>query len=722
MTFPHDRSNVKRTIYRLTGLAAVMLSLSPSAMSQESGGEGGVPGGPVSAVPLLANVIPNPAIPGGAWERRRFRIARAATPPSIDGDLSEECWRNATHAVGFFRFQGNAPVTEQTEAWITADRDTLYVAFHCLDSQPGRIRVSETQRGGDVDEDDHVMIAIDSQNTRRSTSAFYVSARGTQDEELEGGTADNITWAGDWKAAAKRTADGWTAEIAIPFRLLRYPRGAKCFGIQLFRRMARETNPTCWPYLPPEGQSWGTKNLYLHDFDGIEPPFYAPRPIYLPYVLASAGDGSSAREGIDIKYPLSTTLTGLLTAFPDFKTIEQQVTSINFSYNERFVEDRRPFFAEGAGFLPSPDLFYSRRIETVDQGIKIAGKSGLTTIGLLGAVSRQTGPDRGSLALNLARDIGQFHRVGMELVSDNREGKPSNRVGRLFGRYGWQQGKTNYQFNGFTTASWQAGRRMGGMEDLTFRINSLPGRPNYRLTYNSIAPDFINDLGLTPERDRRGFSTSIFQYNNFDRGPIEFYDFDTEFNYFRRHDGSFFKSEADIGGYIQDRRGRGINAGIERSARQQETTGPRYQDFTANIGFWWNQRTLFQGGGVSYEGGRVAGQPYRFVRLQQGFLVSLPFSLRAEYSRQDLGPEISSQMIVTGTYRIDSMRAISGRLIRQDGDNGNDAQSIGVVRGTNFYFAFSQRSRRGADIFLLLGDPNSPNTRGQVTLKLLRPY
>jgi hypothetical protein len=694
---------------------AFLLALSLSAMAQETAGTSG-------PIPLLATAIPNPTAPAGTWTRRRFAISRAEQAPTVDGDLSDTCWRNATHAIGFFRFQGNAPVAEQTEAWITADRDTLYIAFHCLDSHPERIRVSETQRGGNLEGDDHVAVEIDSQNTRRSFSAFYVSARGTQDEDLEGGTADNITWAGDWKAATKRLPDGWTAEIAIPFRLLRYPRGAKCIGIQLFRRLARETNPTCWPYLPPEGQSWNTKTQFLNDFEGIAPPYYAPRPVYLPYVLSSAGDGTAAQGGIDIKYPLSTTLTGLVTAYPDFKTIEQQVTSINFSYNEQFVEDRRPFFAEGAGFLPPPDIFYSRRIENVDQGIKVAGKSGLTSIGLLGATSRRTGPERGSLALNVARDIGQFHRVGFDFVSDNQEGKPSNRVGRLFGRYGWQQGKTTYEFNGFTAASWQAGQRKGGMEDVTFRIRSLPGRLNYRLTYNSIAPDFINDLGLTPERDRRGWSTSVFQFNSFDRGPIEFYDFDTEFAYFQRHDGSFFRAVGFAGGYIQDRRGRGINIGIDRSARRQEKTGPRYEDFTMNLGFWWNQRTLFQGGGISSEQGRVAGEAYRFLRLQQGFLISKPFSLRAEYSHQALGPEISSQMIVTGTYRIDGMRAISGRLIRQDGDNGNDTQSIGVARGTNFYFAFSQRSRRGADIFLLLGDPNSPNTRGQVTLKLLRPY
>jgi len=71
---------------------------------------------------------------------------------------------------------------------------------------------------------------IDSQGSRHGFSTFITTARGTQFEQLEGGTADNITWTGDWKTATRRTKHGWNCEMAIPFALMRYPRGATGSG------------------------------------------------------------------------------------------------------------------------------------------------------------------------------------------------------------------------------------------------------------------------------------------------------------------------------------------------------------------------------------------------------------------------------------------------------------------------------------------------------------
>ena len=59
-----------------------------------------------------------------------------------------------------------------------------------------------------------------------------------------------------------------------------------------------------------------------------------------------------------------TTLTGVATIKPDFQTIEQDVTGINFSYTEKLLTDRRPFFAEGSEFfhvgtMPTTKTFFA---------------------------------------------------------------------------------------------------------------------------------------------------------------------------------------------------------------------------------------------------------------------------------------------------------------------------------------------------------------------------
>ena len=246
--------------------------------------------------------------------------------------------------------------------------------------------------------------------------------------------------------------------MSIPFALLRYSRGATAFGVNLFRKLARETSAQNWPYLPPDGSN--NESLYIHEFTGMHPPFFAPRPIFLPYTLFTGGAGNSGRTGLDIKYPLSTTLTGVATLFPDFQTIEQDVTNINFSYTEKLLTDRRPFFAEGAGFLPYRDLFYSRRIGVLDGGLKVAGKQGDTSLGLLGdrhtraecRERRRLGPEP-RLSVSSAGPRSNF-------VSDIARGQPSNQVAKLEGQYGWRVGPNQWTFSANHTL--RAGRAGGG--------------------------------------------------------------------------------------------------------------------------------------------------------------------------------------------------------------------------------------------------------------------
>ena len=480
------------------------------------------------------------------WSRQSFTVAPCTQPPTIDGKLNDACWKTATRAAGFFRYGGGhpAPAAEQTQSWICADKTHLYFAFRCLDDHPELIKAGETQRNGNLYSDDYVGIDIDSQNNHRGYSSFFISARGTQAEQLEGGTADNITWAGDWTAAVRRTKHGWNCEVAIPFALMRYPRGANAFGMVLYRQIARQTTPQGWPYLPPAGAT-GSEPQYLAEFTGFAPPFYSPRPTFLPYTLVTGGTGNSARTGLDIKYPLSTTLTGVGTVYPDFQTIEQDVTNINFSYNEKLLTDRRPFFAEGAGFLPSSDLFYSRRVGAVDQGIKVAGKQGDMTIGLLGSnTSRTTAQD--SLAFNLAKDIGLYSQAGVALTDDHVPGQPGNQVERLFGSYGQRRGQTRYTLSGFHTQSALQGAPGGGDDQLEFSTSVPFGKPSLDMAYSDISPNFASLLGYVPETDLRGAYVSVNQYNQFDKGTIERYNVSLSASEYQHHTGGFFHEGVNL--------------------------------------------------------------------------------------------------------------------------------------------------------------------------------
>lgn len=673
---------------------------------------------------LAAFLMIGPAWAHSPAQRESFSLPTTKSAPKIDGDLSDACWKTAFKAGEFVRFTGGAPIVEQTEAWVTTDGTTLYIAFECRDEHPELMRASETQRGSSaVEGDDHVSVVIDSQNLRRGASSFSVNALGTQVEHLEGGTAGNITWAGDWKAASKPLPEGkgWSCEIAIPFQLLRHPARARAFGLQVGRSLNREGNQMIWPALPPEGQSFFSRASFLPELRLAQPmPDQRPPVVVLPYSLTTARtEGASARQGMDIKYPFSTTLTGLLAVNPDFQTIEQDVASVNFSYNEQQVPDRRPFFAEGNEFLPSSEVFYSRRVGQFDDGLKVVGREGATSVGLVTSQSRTGEPDRTSAALALRQAVGLFSEYSVYAASDNRADKLSNRVVRAAGNYGWVDGTQRNSIYFSRSQSWQGGMQKGGASDLTLSSRGAPGRPRYRVSSSSLSEDFISDLGLVQDRNRKGWSASMGIRNQLDRGRLLSYDVDCDyFSNKRLTTDAFFNESISLDLGVNTRDGFGLDINLDEGRRQQDTA-TRYHDRLAGGGFSWNQRTLFQGGGLRYRSGMQGGLPTQSLSIGQGFLVSKPFSVRTSSSQQKRGGVTTRQTIITGTYRLDSLRALSARLLSQNG-TGN-AANVGSQTGTNLYFAYSQRSRKGTDFFLLLGDPNSGSTRSQMTLKVTRP-
>lgn len=655
--------------------------------------------------PAVLQSIPNPEPPAGEWKRAQVVVAHTDTPPKIDGAIDDACWLNATHVAGFYRSGGTSPVVDQTETWFCADDRRLYFAFHCLDSHPEQIAASETTRDSDgIFQDDQINIDIDSQSSRRNLSSFFVTPRGTQKQFLEGGTADNIVWAGDWQAATKRTPDGWDCEISIPFALLRYPRGTHSFGIGLFRKQVRESSATSWPYLPREGwvNGYSQEAQYLNDFAGFTPPDLKPRPIFLPYSLTTLGQGTANRVGVDIKYPLSTTITGLASLLPDFQNIEQDVTDVNFSYTEKFQSDRRPFFAEGSGYFPGNDVFYSRRIGAFDGGLKIAGKQDGTTIGVLGTSNWQ-GDHQDAAVVRLNRDLGVYSRAEFDYASDQAHGAPNNAVARMAGVYGFNRNGTIYSLEANHTPSWSGGKGQDSSDYVRLNMRPQPGHVGFTLSANDIGPSFTSRLGYVPETDLRGASLNIRQTNHFDTGWIDDYGVEFNANRFDHHTGGFFRDNAGPNFWVDTKAGQSLSGSYTQGRRDQN------RDHVTSLSLGWNNKTLYAGGSVSMEAGSLAGQHYRYTSISQGTALSSRLFVKGSMGRLDLGGDHNTQTVVTGSYHLSDTRTIGGRLVSEGSH-------------TNVYFSFGQHVRTGNDVFVLFGDPNSATTVGRISLKIVRPF
>lgn len=657
-------------------------------------------------------------------DRAQYRIPTTLTVPKLDGVLDDSAWVNALKTGAFARFTGATREFQQTEGFVTTDGTSLYIGIYCHDKNPELIRASETQRGSAaVVSDDHVFIIIDSQFVHRGASVFRVNVKGTQQETIEGGTAGNITWSGNWFAATRRVADGWICEMQIPFKLLRHQPNAKSIGLTIGRNVAREGTGIVWPPIPPQGQDPSAIAQYMAMFTMDRAmPDVRPKPVFLPFVLSSADQkGASSTQGLDIKYPLSPTLTSLISISPGFRTVEQQVANLGFSYNEQYVEDRRPFFSEGAEFLPEPSLFYSQRVSNFDIGTKVVGRQGATAIGFLASSMRSGGMDRDTSVVSVKQNVGLFSDFGFASTLDNLYGIVASRTLKGYGNYGWVSGDRRNRIALSRGQSWVGIDSKGGSSFAGFFSEATRGKLGYSLTQKALSSDFISTLGLLSNPDSKETSIGLGIGNQFEKGKIFEYGAGIEYKQANRlTTGNFFYESLDMGVGFQNHRGLGTNINVS-SGRRQQVAGVVNQDRFLSNGIGWNQRRLFQGGGMSFGNGRQGGFPVHSFGIGQEFFMRKGFTMGGRYSIQQYGSITTRQAIVAGTYRVDSLRSVSGRLVSQNG-TGN-LSAIGSQVGTNIYFAYEQRSpNKGIDLFVILGDPNAAKTFAGVTVKISKPY
>src|SRR5437879_1875723 len=181
---------------------------------------------------------------------------RVDQAPKLDGTLDDPLWQSAKVISDFRQQEPNEgkAATERTEVRILYTRHAVYFAIHCFDSQPSRIIATELRRDVSQDLDDHFEILIDSNHDRRGAYVFEVNPLGTQVDgliveeqgESNGGDFDR-GWDGVWSSEARRTADGWTATIEIPFTTLNFTQSRNVvWGLNLKRFIRRKNEADLW--------------------------------------------------------------------------------------------------------------------------------------------------------------------------------------------------------------------------------------------------------------------------------------------------------------------------------------------------------------------------------------------------------------------------------------------------------------------------------------------
>ena len=145
-----------------------------------------------------------------------LRPLRVNTPPRIEGDLSDPCWK-AEDAVGGFALADGSGLPERaTSVWAASDADSLYLAFRCQKKPGDKLKKTVTKRDGTVWADDDVEVFLNPQGDRGNYYQFAVNALGTRYDSH--GT--DASWSAEWLARARDGTDAWTVEIAIPITAL----------------------------------------------------------------------------------------------------------------------------------------------------------------------------------------------------------------------------------------------------------------------------------------------------------------------------------------------------------------------------------------------------------------------------------------------------------------------------------------------------------------------
>jgi hypothetical protein len=378
-----------------------------------------------------------------AADGQEVTAVRTASPPVIDGVLDDPAWEEAVPVSARFilhRPEVGAPMSEPTEIMLLYDDEALYVGAEMTDPHPGEFTRVLTPRDYDVSTE-WFGIWLDTFDDNNNCYLFFVSVENVQqDGRLCEVSGWDINWDAVWESATATGDSGWSAEMAIPFSALRFPRtDEQVWGVN-FKRTITRTNESGYLFrMADDGDVRISDFGELRGLCGLPAgrqlelrPYGAARVMYLP----GGEDGWDpwANAGVDLRVGVSTDAVLDLTANPDYGQVEADPAQVNLSHWETFLTEKRPFFLEGADIFSMPFmLFYSRRIGAVDDrgelipvlgGAKLTGASGGLRFGVLDACTGRTGgaddpvePLTNYAAARLVREFGEGTYVGLSATS-----------------------------------------------------------------------------------------------------------------------------------------------------------------------------------------------------------------------------------------------------------------------------------------------------------------
>ena len=476
--------------------------------------------------------------------RATIRAVRVTTPLRIDGMLDEALYSSERPISDFIQLEPTSglPATEKTEAWLAFDQRYIYVSFRCWDSAPEKRVSTEMRRdsGTNWQGNDLVSIFIDPYFDRRNGLSFTINSIGGRND---GQVTNERQYSGDWnpvwEAMTGQFDGGWTVEMAIPFKSIRYRPGAtQTWGFNALRTNRWKNELSTITRLPQgRGQQAVQQASLAATVVGMEVPGASRSVDIKPYVASNLATDArlatgrvndvDSNVGVDVRYGLTQTMNADLTYNTDFAQVEADEAQVNLTRFSLFFPEKREFFLENQGMFSfggvvtagqnagvgdTPVLFYSRRIGLsgnsvvpIVAGGRVTGRAGRYSVGLLNIETGQEPTTKlgGSnfSALRAKRDILRRSSIGAMVTGrvDHLDGAGVNTTLGVDGTFGF--------FNNLAINTYWAQTRNTGVDagDTSYRaqLDYTGDRYGVQLEHLLVGDNFNPTVGFIRRDDMR---------------------------------------------------------------------------------------------------------------------------------------------------------------------------------------------------------------------------
>jgi hypothetical protein len=469
---------------------------------------------------------------------------KTTQPPVIDGKLDDPVWAEAPSVTGFKTFipDFGRDLSEDTIAYMAYDTENLYFAFQCYDREPAKIKATLSKRD-DIKIDDMICINLDSFNDQQSLYALYVNPLGVQMDSRYASNKEDFSFDLVWYSAGRLHNRGYSIELQIPLKSIRYNTGDRVeMGIFFERRISRRSEHGSYPPLDPaKGYAFLTEMAPIEYF-GLKEytllellPAFTYRQDYAQSQGRLIRDKAEPDLSLTGKYGLTPSLILDGAYNPDFSQVEADAgqVDVNLRYDLYFPE-KRPFFLEGSDIFNLAGISdYSYPIEAVHTrdiidpkvGFKLSGKLGRRdTVAAIFAADETSSagvesvPNARYAYFSMARYRRAIRTDGYlgAFFTDREWGGRFNRVAGPDGQVRLTQSTllSFHALGSFTREGDTAPRRDG----LAAGLDILYDTRNLRvdLMFQGISRDFATDSGYLTRTGfvQAGFSVSPAIYPN----------------------------------------------------------------------------------------------------------------------------------------------------------------------------------------------------------------